>query len=56
MFIYLIKKIAIPNGIKLQSLAWNPDQVSSAYVVLGYKTVMCATGYSAESLGNTYGG
>ena len=27
MFIYLSKKIAIPNGINLYSLAWNPDQV-----------------------------
>jgi WD repeat-containing protein 35 len=26
MFIYLSKKIAIPNGINLHSLAWNPDQ------------------------------
>jgi len=26
MFIYLSKKIAIPNGINLYSLAWNPDQ------------------------------
>jgi WD repeat-containing protein 35 len=25
MFIYLSKKIAIPNGVKLHSLAWNPD-------------------------------
>jgi len=27
MFIYLSKKIAIPNGIFLHSLSWNPDQV-----------------------------
>lgn len=26
MFIYLSKKIAIPNGTKLDSLAWNPAQ------------------------------
>ncbi|CAM9272263.1 unnamed protein product [Hapterophycus canaliculatus] len=26
MFIYLSKKIAIPNGTKLASLAWNPAQ------------------------------
>lgn len=26
MFIYLSKKIAIPNGTKLDSLAWNPTQ------------------------------
>ena len=26
MFIYLSKKIAIPNGIHLHSLSWNPDQ------------------------------
>eukprot|EP00904_Undaria_pinnatifida_P002695 jgi/Undpi1/12426/HiC_scaffold_5.g02098.m1 len=26
MFIYLSKKIAIPNGTKLESLAWNPAQ------------------------------
>jgi WD repeat-containing protein 35 len=26
MFLYLSKKIAIPNGINLHSLAWNPDQ------------------------------
>jgi WD repeat-containing protein 35 len=25
MFVYLSKKIAIPNGVKLHSLAWNPD-------------------------------
>ena len=25
MFVYLCKKIAIPNGVKLHSLAWNPD-------------------------------
>ena len=24
MFVYLSKKIAIPNGVKLHSLAWNP--------------------------------
>ena len=26
MFIYLCKKIAIPNGVKLSSLSWNPEQ------------------------------
>ena len=26
MFIYLSKKIAIPNQIKLHSLSWNPEQ------------------------------
>lgn len=26
MFIYLSKKIAIPNGSLLHALAWNPDQ------------------------------
>jgi len=26
MFVYLSKKIAIPNGVKLRSLAWNSDQ------------------------------
>jgi len=26
MFIYLSKKIAIPNGVRLHALSWNPDQ------------------------------
>jgi WD repeat-containing protein 35 len=26
MFVYLSKKIAIPNGVKLRSIAWNHDQ------------------------------
>ena len=26
MFVYLSKKIAIPNGVKLESVAWNPEQ------------------------------
>ena len=26
MFVYLSKKIAIPNGVKLRSVAWNADQ------------------------------
>ena len=26
MFIYLSKKIAIPNGVKLKSLNWNTEQ------------------------------
>ena len=26
MFIYLSKKIAIPNQVKLHSLSWNPEQ------------------------------
>lgn len=26
MFIYLSKKIAIPNGVKLRSLSWNTEQ------------------------------
>jgi len=26
MFIYLSKKIAIPNGVKLKSVSWNPEQ------------------------------
>lgn len=26
MFVYLSKKIAIPNGVKLRSIAWNQDQ------------------------------
>eukprot|EP01001_Neometanema_parovale_P002282 NODE_12780_length_498_cov_73.138667_g12488_i0.p1 GENE.NODE_12780_length_498_cov_73.138667_g12488_i0~~NODE_12780_length_498_cov_73.138667_g12488_i0.p1 ORF type:complete len:100 (+),score=8.14 NODE_12780_length_498_cov_73.138667_g12488_i0:74-373(+) len=26
MFVYLSKKIAIPNGVKLRSLAWNAEQ------------------------------
>ena len=26
MFIYLSKKIAIPNGVALSSVSWNPDQ------------------------------
>lgn len=30
--IYLSKKIAIPNGISLHSLSWNPDQVTSPAV------------------------
>ena len=26
MFVYLSKKIAIPNGVKLRSLGWNRSQ------------------------------
>ena len=26
MFIYLSKKIAIPNGVKLKSISWNTEQ------------------------------
>ena len=26
MFVYLSKKIAIPNGVKLRSVAWNQEQ------------------------------
>ena len=26
MFVYLSKKIAIPNGVKLSSLSWNSEQ------------------------------
>lgn len=29
MFIYLSKKIAIPNNVRLRCLSWNTEQVSS---------------------------